>query len=85
MCEDFAQNLATKELAVEARQRNAPHFLFHHGIVHEKQHDCLKILGFHGGDYEECCLLGYESPACTSQETHYFSATEPNQLMPCKI
>jgi hypothetical protein len=21
-----------------------------------------KILGFHGGDYEECCLLGYKTP-----------------------
>jgi hypothetical protein len=44
-----------------------------------------KILGFHGGDYEECCLLGYENPVRTSQETHYVSVTETSQLMPCKI
>jgi hypothetical protein len=25
--------------------------------------------GFHGGDYEECRLLGYENPVRTSQET----------------
>jgi hypothetical protein len=29
--------------------------------------------------YEECCLLGYKTPVCTSQETHYFSATESSQ------
>jgi hypothetical protein len=28
-----------------------------------------KILLFHGGDYEECRLLGYKNPVCTSQET----------------
>jgi hypothetical protein len=44
-----------------------------------------KICGFHGGDYEECRLLGYKNPVHTSQETHYVSATEPSQLMLCKI
>jgi hypothetical protein len=44
-----------------------------------------KIWGFHGGDYEECRLLGYKNPVRTSQETHYISATEPSQLMLCKI
>jgi hypothetical protein len=44
-----------------------------------------KILGFHGGDYEECRLMGYKTPVCTSQETHYFSTTESSQLMLCKI
>jgi hypothetical protein len=44
-----------------------------------------KIWGFHGGDYEECRLLGYKSPVRTSQETHYFYATEHSQLMLCKI
>jgi hypothetical protein len=29
-----------------------------------------KISGFHGGDYEECRLLGYKYPVHTSQETH---------------
>jgi hypothetical protein len=43
-----------------------------------------KIWGFHGGDYEECRLLGYKNPVRTSQETHYLSATEPSQLMLCK-
>jgi hypothetical protein len=28
-----------------------------------------KIWGFHGGDYEECRLLGYKTPVRTSQET----------------
>jgi hypothetical protein len=28
------------------------------------------ILGFHGGDYEEYRLLGYENPVRASQETH---------------
>jgi hypothetical protein len=44
-----------------------------------------KIWGFHGGDYEECRLLGYKNPVRTSQETHYVSATEPNRLMLRKI
>jgi hypothetical protein len=37
------------------------------------------------GDYEECRLLGYKPPVRTSQETHYVSATEPSQLMLCKV
>jgi hypothetical protein len=41
--------------------------------------------GFHGDDYEECRLLGYKNPVRTSQETHYASATEPSQLILCKI
>jgi hypothetical protein len=44
-----------------------------------------KIWGFHGGDHEECRLLGYKNPVRTSQETHYVSTTEHSQLMPCKI
>jgi hypothetical protein len=43
------------------------------------------IWGFHGGDYEECRLLGYKNPVRTSQETQYVSATETSQLMLCKI
>jgi hypothetical protein len=44
-----------------------------------------KIWGFHGGDYEECRLLGYKTHVCTSQETHYLYTTELSQLMLCKI
>jgi hypothetical protein len=44
-----------------------------------------KILGFHGGDYEECRLLGYKNPVRASHETHYVSATESSRLMLCKI
>jgi hypothetical protein len=39
------------------------------------------IWGFYGGDYVECCLLGYKNPVRTSQDTHYISATEPSQLI----
>jgi hypothetical protein len=39
----------------------------------------------YGGAYEECRLLGHKTPVRTSQETHYVSATEPSQLMLCKI
>jgi hypothetical protein len=45
----------------------------------------FKILGFYGGDYEECHLLGYENPVRNSQETRYVSATESSLLMLCKI
>jgi hypothetical protein len=44
-----------------------------------------KIWGLHGGDYEECRLLGYKTPVCTSQETHYVSTTVLSLLMLCKI
>jgi hypothetical protein len=43
------------------------------------------IRGFHGGNYEECRLLGYKNPVHTSQETHYVSAIEPSRLMLSKI
>jgi hypothetical protein len=55
------------------------------------QKDCTSnpalqyVRGFHGSDYEECHLLGYKNPVCTSQETHYVSSTKSNQLMLCKI
>jgi hypothetical protein len=39
----------------------------------------------HGGDYEECRLLGYTNPVRTSQETHYSFATEPSRLILYKI
>jgi hypothetical protein len=57
------------------RQRNRYKYL----------HTSCQIWGFHGGDYEECRLLGYQNPVRTSQETHYVSATDPSQLMLCKI
>jgi hypothetical protein len=44
-----------------------------------------KILGFHGGDYEECRLMGYKNPVRTSQETYYIYATETSRLIICKI
>jgi hypothetical protein len=44
-----------------------------------------KIWGVHGGDYEECRLLGYKNPVRTSLEIRYFLATEPRRLMLCKI
>jgi hypothetical protein len=49
------------------------------------QYKLCRTCGFHGGDYEECRLLGYENPVRTSPETHYVSATEPSRLMLCKI
>jgi hypothetical protein len=44
-----------------------------------------KIWGFHGGDYEECRLLGYKNTVRTSQETHYVNASERSRLMPRMI
>jgi hypothetical protein len=43
------------------------------------------IEGFHGGDYEECRLLGYKNSVRTSQEIHYVSTIKPSRLMLCKI
>jgi hypothetical protein len=50
----------------------------------EKSIMCCKVLDSHGGDYEECRLLGYKNPVRTSQKTH-FSATETSPLMLRKI
>jgi hypothetical protein len=44
----------------------------------------MYIRGFHGGDYEECRLLGYKRPVRTSQEKHYVSAVDLSRLMLCK-
>jgi hypothetical protein len=44
-----------------------------------------KAWDLHGGDYEECRLLGYKNPVPPSQETHYVSTTESSQLMLCKV
>jgi hypothetical protein len=44
-----------------------------------------KSWDFHGGDYEECLLLGYKSRVHTSLERHCVSVTEPSRLMLCKI
>jgi hypothetical protein len=54
-------------------------------LLESNQSMLCKIWGFHGGDYEECRLLGYKNPVRTSQETHYVSTTETSQLMLCKI
>jgi hypothetical protein len=43
-----------------------------------------KIWGVHGGDYEECRLLGYKIPIHISQGKHYVSATDSSRLMICK-
>jgi hypothetical protein len=34
------------------------------------------------GGFKRCIRIIYINPVRTSQETHYFSATEPNRLMP---
>jgi hypothetical protein len=44
-----------------------------------------KIWDCPGGDYKDCCLLGYNNPVRTSQETRYVSATETSRLILCKI
>jgi hypothetical protein len=54
-------------------------------ICKENVSSKCEIGGFHGRDYEECRLLLYKNSVCTSQETHYFSATELSQLMLCNI
>jgi hypothetical protein len=44
-----------------------------------------KILGFHGCDYGEFRLLGYNTAVRSSQETYYVSATEPRLSIICEI
>jgi hypothetical protein len=40
-----------------------------------------KIWGLQDSDYEEYPIPQHKNPVCTSQETHYVSATEPSRLM----
>jgi hypothetical protein len=54
-------------------------------VVQNLLQQVCKIGDFHGGDYEECRLLGYKNPVRTSQEKHYVSATGSSQLMLCKV
>jgi hypothetical protein len=58
--------------------------LFSHPANRQSVH-LRKIRGAQSGHYEECYLLGYKTRVHTSQETHYVSATESNQLMLRKI
>jgi hypothetical protein len=44
-----------------------------------------KTWGFNGSDHEEFRLLEYKNSVRTSQETHYFSATNPSRLMLWKV
>jgi hypothetical protein len=44
--------------------------------LRQRQGILCKILCFHGSDCEECHLLEIKNPVRTSQETHYFPATE---------
>jgi hypothetical protein len=51
-------------------------------MVSDQNKSCM-VWRFHGGDYEECSLLGYKTQVRISQET-YISATEPSGLTLCK-
>jgi hypothetical protein len=73
-----------KGVANSCHERVLLHGIFWKSHIIELQRFC-KIWGFHGGDYEECRLLGYKTPVHTSQETHYFSTTELIPLILCKI
>jgi hypothetical protein len=55
------------------------------GKVVKGQSARQQIWGFHGADYEECRLLGYKNPVCTSQGTHYVSVRESSLLMLCEM
>jgi hypothetical protein len=69
----------------DIKTKFTPHRRHYVSATESSRLKLCKICGFHGGDYEECRLLGYENPVHTSQETHYVSATEPSRLMLCKI
>jgi hypothetical protein len=64
------------------RTSQETHYL---SVAEPSQLMLCNIWGSHGGDYEECRLLGYKNPVRTSQETYYVSTTEPSQLVLCNI
>jgi hypothetical protein len=75
--------LGTTETELEVRDQVHPQMSARN--VCSNRVPASKIWGFHGGDYEECRLLGYKNPIPTLQETHYVSTTESSRLMLCKI
>jgi hypothetical protein len=48
-------------------------------------YDTVRTRATHVQSKEECHLLEYKNPVCTSQETPYVSTTESSQLKLCKI
>jgi hypothetical protein len=61
-----------------------PHMRNHFSATESSRLILCKILGFHGGDYEECRLLGNRTQF-VPRRRHYVSATETSRLMLCKI
>jgi hypothetical protein len=69
----------------DIRTQFVPHRKHYVSVTELSRLMLCKILGFHGGDYDECRLLGYKNPFRISHETHYVSVTESSRLMLCKI
>jgi hypothetical protein len=65
--------------------QNSAHSPHRHSNGNERKQTYIKVWGSYSSDYEECRLLGYKNPVRTSQETYYFSVTEPSRLMPRNI
>jgi hypothetical protein len=47
-----------------------PHRRYINSPLESSRLKLCKICGFHGGDYEECRLLGYKDSVRTSQEIY---------------
>jgi hypothetical protein len=78
----YSRNIQQRRLRVETRFSLCP--TLWNGTTNLEIEPSM-IWDFHGCEYEECRLLRYKNPVRTSQEAHYFSATETSWLMLCKI
>jgi hypothetical protein len=86
-CRVYYQSHACLRLQTEEYAIKLVHVsgcLFHRQILIKFIASC-QILSFHGGDYEDCLLLGYKTLVRTSQEKPYLSVTETSRLMLSKI
>jgi hypothetical protein len=85
-CGNIALNKRLKELPIFIKKGGGVLIVKGRNFVlFENKIFKYRISRIHGGDNEECRLLGRKSPVRISKEKYKFSPTLPNRLMLCNI